>query len=66
MHKNKFTLQYGLNTVEEIQSTLEHSFKVFWVDSILLYKDTIFSSSNNKDFLMCCGFEVYGALTEEL
>ena len=35
----------------EISNALEHSFKVFWDGSISLYKDTVFSSSNNKDFL---------------
>ena len=37
--------------MEEICSSLEHSFKVFWDGSISLFKDTVFSSSNNKDFL---------------
>ena len=51
MHENEFTLQYGPNTMYEISNALEHSFKVFWDGSISLYKDTVFSSSNNKDFL---------------
>ena len=51
MHENEFALQYGPNTIHEISEALEHSFKVFWDGSISLYKDTVFSSSNNKDFL---------------
>jgi len=30
---------------------LKTSFKVFWDGSISLYKDTAFSSTNNKEFL---------------
>ena len=51
MHGNEFAVQFGPNTVDEITSALEHSYKVFWDGSISLHKDTVHSSSNNKDFL---------------
>jgi len=51
MHGNEFALQYGPSTMAEITQALDGSFKVFWDGSISLYKDTVFSSSNNKDFL---------------
>lgn len=51
MHGNEFALQYGPSTMSEIVQALDSSFKVFWDGSISLYKDTVFSSSNNKDFL---------------
>lgn len=51
MHENEYTLQFGPNTMNEIQGALEHSFKVFWDGSISLYKDTVYSSSNNKEFM---------------
>jgi len=51
MHGNEFAIQFGPNTVDEITSALEHSYKVFWDGSISLHKDTVHSSSNNKDFL---------------
>ena len=51
MHENEFALQYGPMTIHDISEALEHSFKIFWDGSISLYKDTVFSSSNNKDFL---------------
>lgn len=51
MHGNEFALQFGPQTMEEIQGALEHSFKFFWDGSVSLYKDTVFSSSNNKEFL---------------
>ena len=51
MHGNEFALQCGPGTMSEITHALDQSFKVFWDDSISLYKDTVFSSSNNKDFL---------------
>merc|ERR1712084_51580 len=51
MHGNEFALQFGPQTMDEIQAALEHSFKFFWDGSISLYKDTVFSSSNNKEFL---------------
>jgi hypothetical protein len=35
----------------ELNQLLSNSFKVFWDGSISLYKDTVSSSTNNKEFL---------------
>lgn len=51
MDPDDFILQYGPETVQELGHLLSHSFKVFWDGSISLYKDTIYSSTNNKEFL---------------
>merc|ERR1719266_235064 len=37
--------------MNELRQLLAHSFKVFWDGSISLYKDTVCSSTNNKEFL---------------
>ena len=37
--------------MSELGHLLGHSFKVFWDGSISLYKDTVHSSTNNKEFL---------------
>ena len=51
MDPDDFILQYGPETVQELGYLLSHSFKVFWDGSISLYNDTIYSSTNNKEFL---------------
>ena len=51
MDPDDFILQYGPETVSELGHLLAHSFKVFWDGSISLYNDTIYSSTNNKEFL---------------
>ena len=51
MKSGEFVLQYGPETVLELAYLLTHSFKVFWDGSISLYKDTVCSSTNNKEFL---------------
>ena len=51
MQQSEFVLQYGPQTMEELQHLVGHSFKVFWDGSISLYKDTVMSSTNNKEFL---------------
>jgi len=51
MNTEEFVLQYGPETMAELSHLLAHSFKVFWDGSISLYKDTVTSSTNNKEFL---------------
>ena len=51
MEPDDFILQYGPETMSELGHLINHSFKVFWDGSISLYKDTINSSTNNKEFL---------------
>lgn len=51
MNSADFVLQYGPETMMELAYLLSHSFKVFWDGSISLYKDTVYSSTNNKEFL---------------
>ena len=51
MNPEEFMLQYGPDTVAELSQLLSNSFKVFWDGSISLYKDTVMSSTNNKEFL---------------
>ena len=51
MNTEEFMLQYGPDTVAELSQLLTNSFKVFWDGSISLYKDTVSSSTNNKEFL---------------
>ena len=51
MDPDDFILQYGPETMSELGHLIGHSFKVFWDGSISLYKDTIHSSTNNKEFL---------------
>ena len=51
MNPEEFMLQYGPDTMAELSQLLTNSFKVFWDGSISLYKDTIHSSTNNKEFL---------------
>lgn len=51
MNTEDFVLQYGETTMSELGHLLKNSFKVFWDGSVSLYKDTAFSSTNNKDFL---------------
>ena len=51
MSPDEVVLQYGPETMSELVSLLKQSFKVFWDGSISLYKDTVSSSTNNKDFL---------------
>lgn len=51
MSPDEVVLQYGPETMTELASLLKQSFKVFWDGSISLYKDTVSSSTNNKDFL---------------
>ena len=51
MNTEEFMLQYGPDTMAELSQLLSNSFKVFWDGSISLYKDTVHSSTNNKEFL---------------
>ena len=51
MNPDEYLLQYGPETMAELNHLLGQSFKVFWDGSISLYKDTAFSSTNNKEFL---------------
>lgn len=51
LNTSDFILQYGPETLSQLTYLLNHSFKVFWDGSISLYKDTVHSSSNNKEFL---------------
>lgn len=51
MSSSDFVLQYGPETMLDLAYLLAHSFKVFWDGSISLHKDTIYSSTNNKEFL---------------
>ena len=51
MKNDEFLLQYGPQTISELGHLISHSFKVFWDGSISLYKDTVSSSTNNKEFL---------------
>ena len=51
MSAEEVMLQYGPETMAELGHLLKHSFKVFWDGSISLYKDTVSSSTNNKEFL---------------
>lgn len=51
MNPDEFLLQYGPDTMKELSHLISHSFKVFWDGSISLYKDTMSSSTNNKEFL---------------
>ena len=51
MRAEDMVLQYGPETMSELSHLLKHSFKVFWDGSISLYKDTVHSSTNNKEFL---------------
>lgn len=51
MNADEVMLQYGPETISELSHLLKHSFKVFWDGSISLYKDTVSSSTNNKEFL---------------
>ena len=51
MKADDFLLQYGPQTMAELGHLIGHSFKVFWDGSISLYKDTVSSSTNNKEFL---------------
>jgi len=51
MNTDEVLLQYGPETISELGHLLKHSFKVFWDGSISLFKDTVSSSTNNKEFL---------------
>ena len=51
MEPDDFILQYGPETMNELGHLINHSFKVFWDGSVSLYKDTVHSSTNNKEFL---------------
>mmetsp|Transcript_29280 Transcript_29280/g.36371 ORF Transcript_29280/g.36371 Transcript_29280/m.36371 type:complete len:103 (+) Transcript_29280:1478-1786(+) len=51
MNAEEVMIQYGPETMVELANLLQHSFKVFWDGSISLYKETVSSSTNNKEFL---------------
>mmetsp|Transcript_10128 Transcript_10128/g.13754 ORF Transcript_10128/g.13754 Transcript_10128/m.13754 type:complete len:103 (+) Transcript_10128:1904-2212(+) len=51
MNAEEVMIQYGPETMAELANLLQHSFKVFWDGSISLYKETVSSSTNNKEFL---------------
>lgn len=51
MKADEVVIQYGPETIKELHKLLKSSFKVFWDGSISLYKDTVHSSTNNKEFL---------------
>ena len=51
MSPDELILQYGPETMSELAYLISHSFKVFWDGSISLFKDTVHSSTNNKEFL---------------
>jgi len=46
-----WVLQLGPKTVFAIQKAVRLSFKLFWDGSVCLFKDTVLSSSNNKEVL---------------
>lgn len=46
-----YVLLLGPKTVKAIQRAVRLSFKLFWDGSVSLFKDTVLSSSNNKEVL---------------
>ena len=52
MDSTDYILQFGPKTVDMILCAINESFKLYWDGSISMFKETVHSSTNNKQFLM--------------
>lgn len=52
MNTEHYLIQYGPKTMEALYFAINNSFKLLWDGSISMFRETVKSSSTNKNFLL--------------